>query len=94
MTGPDAAADRVTVKARLLVPLFPSVTVASATEILASSLTIVPIAPPSAILPPVGAVRLIFSVSLPSIAVSPVTLTLTTLEVSPAAKVRVPVWAM
>ena len=94
MTGPEAAVVRVTMKARLLVPLFPSVTVASATEILASSLTIVPTPRRSAIVAPIGEVRLIFSVSLPSITVSPVTLTLISLEVSPAAKVSVPVWAI
>ena len=80
-------------KASSLAPLLPSVTVAFAIVIVASSFTIVPMPRRSAILPPVAPVRLIFSVSLPSMTVSPVTLMLITLEVSPGAKVTVPVWA-
>ena len=59
-----------------------------------SSLTIVPMAPPSLIVAPVGADKVSLSVSLASIAVSPVTWTLMTFDVSPAAKVSVPVWAV
>ena len=58
MTGPVAAADRLTVKARSFAPLLPSLTVASATERVGSgavsSLVMVPIAVPSAMVAPLG----------------------------------------
>ena len=98
MTGPVAAADRLTVKARSFAPLLPSLTVASATERAGngavSSLVMVPIAVPSAMVAPLGDERASVSVSLASTAVSPDTCTRTTLEVSPAAKVSVPLSAV
>ena len=59
-----------------------------------SSLTIVPTATPSLITAPAGDERVSLSVSLASTVVSPVTWMFTTFEVSPAAKVSVPVCAV
>ena len=98
MTGPVAALDKETVKARSFAPLLPSLTVASATARVGSgavsSLVMVPIAVPSAMVAPLGDDSVRVSVSLASTAVSPDTCTLTTFEVSPAAKVTVPVAAV
>ena len=54
----------------------------------------VPIAVPSAMVAPLGEERASVSASLASTAVSPDTGTRTTLEVSPAAKVSVPLCAV
>ena len=54
----------------------------------------VPIAVPSAMVAPLGDERASVSVSLASTAVSPDTCTRTTFEVSPAAKVSVPLSAV
>ena len=98
MTGPVAALDRETVKARSFAPLLPSLTAASATARVgsgaASSLVMVPIAVPSAMVAPLGEESVSVRVSLASTAVSPDTWTLTTLDVSPAAKVCVPLAAV
>ena len=59
-----------------------------------SSLVMVPMAVPSATVAPLGVDRVSVRVSLLSTAVSPLTCTCTTLEVSPAAKVRVPLAAV
>ncbi len=80
-------------------PGSPSTTEVSATlsvgsvGVATSSLMMVPIAEPSAMVAPVGEDRVSVSVSLASTAVSPETCTWTTFEVSPAAKVSVPVRA-
>ena len=60
----------------------------------ASSLVMVPIAVPSAMVAPLGEASVSVRVSLPSTAVSPLTCTCTTFEVSPAAKVKVPLAAV
>lgn len=93
LTGAVGAADRVTVK----VPCpgaaaLPSEKLESPMLRLGStSSMMVPVAVPWAMVAPFGDDRLRLSVSLGSTVVSPATWTWTTLEVSPAAKVRVPV---
>ena len=60
----------------------------------ASSLVMVPIAVPSAMVAPPGEASVRVSVSLLSTAVSPLTCTRTTFDVSPAAKVSMPLAAV
>ena len=95
VTGVVEAADRLTVKlpspgaaalpsAKLASPML------SVGSGAVSSLMIVPTAEPWARVAPLGVDKVRFSVSLASTTVSPRTDTLTTLEVSPAAKVTVP----
>ena len=98
MTAVAEDFDRVAVNARLRVPLLPSVTVASATDTVggvmttaASSLVMVPIAVPSAMVSPDGADNVTVNVSFGSTVVSPMTPTCTVWVVTPAPKVMVPV---
>ena len=87
------ASESVTAKERLRVPLSPSLIVASAMAIfgtMASSVRIVPIAAPSAMVAPVGEDRFSARASLSSATFSPLTVTLIVFCVSPAAKVIVP----
>ena len=59
-----------------------------------SSFVMVPIAVPSTMVAPLGDDKVSVRVSLASTAVSPLTCTCTTFEVSPAAKVKVPLAAV
>ena len=93
MTGPLVASERLTVKARLRVPLSPSFTVASAMVMrgtITSSVRMVPTAAPSARVAPLGEERFSARLSLSSATLSPLIVTLTVFCVSPAAKVIVP----
>ncbi len=83
------AFDRVTVRLAVVVPLFPSVTETSLIVIeTGSSSVIVPTPWASPIVaPPVGRERLTLNVSLPSLKVSPLTVTATVLLVCPGVKV-------
>ena len=99
VTGAVAACDSETVKLSLAMPEFPSTRVASDTDRLGragaatSSLVIVPMPEPSAIVAPLAPERFSVSVSFASMAVSPDTFTETVFDVWPAAKVSVPDFA-
>jgi hypothetical protein len=89
-------AERVTLKAKVVVPELPSlaVTLAIATVGSASSLVIVPVPTPvPETVALVGFESATVKVSLGSIVVSPTTATTTCFAVWPGAKVRVPVAA-
>ena len=91
------AFDSVAVNARFTVPPLPSVTLASASDTVGavttattSSLVMVPIAVPLAIVRPVGADSVTVNVSFGSTTVSPRIPTCTDCVVTPGAKVMVP----
>ena len=84
------ALDRLTVKLSVAVPVFGSATVASLTEIAGSRSWMVAVPVALASVPALGADRLSAKASLASTSASAFTATVTTLLVSPAAKVSVP----
>ena len=95
MIGVAAALDMVTVKVALAVPLPGSVTQVLPTEMVGAGVPsrMVPVAS-AATLPALGAERCRPKPSLPSTRLSALTATVTTLLVSPAAKLSVPLAAV
>ena len=87
-----AAAESVTVKLAVVVPLTGSVTVASPMLKLGAAVAsrMVPVPLAWAMLPALGAERFSAKASVPSYSASAFTATVTVLLVSPAAKVSVP----